>query len=149
MRRRDRRSACARVRPWRGSAGRGIGVHVTRVDGDVRAVARHIRPQPFDYGVNAALQLVAVAAQLFGKAVGGVDARRVAFTAENPLQLPMLCDQGRHLRPGRQRVEALGQREPDHGADRIAGAARPAGSFKFLDQPPYLRRVEEPFERGR
>lgn len=124
-----------------------VGGHVARVDGEVAAVGRQLRFQPYDHRVDAALDRLAIVAQLFGEAVGGPLARRFALAVEDPLQLPVLGDQGDDFGPRRQRVEALGESQADHGADRVAGSARPAGSFEFLDQPPDLGRIEELFER--
>ena len=74
-------------------------------------------------------------------------------TAENPADYEgMVLRHVLHEQPTIFRlcdlIERLRQRHTDHGADRVAGSARPAGSFKFLDQPPYLGRIEETFERG-
>jgi hypothetical protein len=122
--------------------------HVARIDGEVAAVGRELRFQPFDHRIDAALDRLAVLSQLRAEPIRGPLRRRVPLAAKHSLQAPVVGDQGDHPRPRRQRVEALSQRQPDHGPDRVAGSARPAGSFKFLDQPPNLGRVEESFKRG-
>lgn len=125
-----------------------VGGHVGSVDGEIGPVTRQLLLETGDDGIDAALQLVPVGPHLFREAVGGVDARRVALAAQDALKLPVLTDQGDHLRPGRDRVDGLRQAEADHRADRVAGAARPAGSFKFLDQAPDLGRIKDGFQGG-
>jgi site-specific recombinase XerD len=112
-------------------------------------VARQLLPQPCDHAVDAALDHRPVVAELFGEAAGGVHGRWVALAAERPLKRPMLADEGDRLRPGRDRVQALAECQPDHRADRVAGAARPARSLKLLDQPPDLGRIQESCQLGR
>jgi hypothetical protein len=123
--------------------------HIAGVDGEVCPVARQLRVQPFDNGVDAPLDHRPVLPQLFGEAVGGIDARRLAFAVERTLQRPVLADQGDGLRPGRQRIQALGQAQPDHRADRVAGTARPARPLKLGNQMPNLGRIEKILDHGR
>lgn len=56
---------------------------------------------------------------------------------------PVLADQGDGLRPSRDCIEALGQTEPDHRADRVPRPTSPAGRFQVSNQPLDLGRIEE------
>lgn len=63
--------------------------------------------------------------------VGGVHARD--RTKRVP-QGVVVTDQRDGLCPDRQHVQALDQRQTDHGADRVAGAAGPVEFLKLSDQ---------------
>src|SRR5215218_6826364 len=77
---------------------------------------------------NAAVQLVGVIPKLRGEAIAGVHARSAA---QGGLQRAMLRDECGGAAPRWDRVERLRKRHADHGADRVAGASRPACGLKL------------------
>ncbi len=78
--------------------------------------------------------------QLGREPVGGVNARN---RAKHGPQRRVVTDQRDGTSPGRQRMQALDQRKPDHGTDRVTGTPGPAGFLKVRDQRGDLRAVQQ------
>lgn len=79
-------------------------------------------------------------AELDREPVGGVGA---GGRAEHVPQPGVVADQGDGTGPVGQRVHALDQGQADHGADRVAGASRPASGLKLGDQCGDLGAVQQ------
>jgi hypothetical protein len=131
---RGRQSRCARSRRrayrsrrWRRSAHTREAPH---------AIGRH--------ATDAAVEQVAVGAELGGEAVAGVHGRHIVVSREGDgrPQCGVFPNEGHGTRPRRHCLDALGERHPDHAADRVAGTPGPACRLKFGDESRYLRRVE-------
>jgi hypothetical protein len=91
--------------------------------------------------VNAGIHQRLERSELGGEPVTSMDARHVGNlrATQGGAEGGVLSDQGDGTGPGRQRIDALGERHTDHCANRIARPTRPAGRFK-LDN---LRAVEQ------
>ena len=97
------------------------------------------------HGIDAAREHVAVLTQLPREAVARPLRRHGrAPLADGEPQRDVLTHQRDGLGPRRDRVDALGERHPDHRADRVARSAGPASRLKLGDERRNLRRVEQP-----
>jgi hypothetical protein len=123
----------------------GVGRHVAGVDSDRVAKVGHLLVQGDGHPVKAGVQQRLERPQLGREAVAGVDTRDAGNvgTSEGGAEGGVLADQGDGAGPGRQGVEALGEGHADHGADRVAGSARPAGRLKLSDKLVDLGTVEQ------
>jgi hypothetical protein len=97
------------------------------------------------HAIQAGIQQRLERPELGGKAVAGVHARHAGNVraAKRHAKCGVLADQGHGARPGRQRVDVLGERHADHRADRVAGTAGPAGSFQLVHELGDLRAVQQ------
>jgi hypothetical protein len=91
----------------------GVGREVAGVDGDVLAQVGSLLLDALDHGGDAGVEQMPVLPELRGKALTGVDARAVPG-ADRSKQSGVLTDQRHRARPGRDRVEGLGERNAYH-----------------------------------
>jgi hypothetical protein len=122
-----------------------VGGHVGAVDGDVLAHAGHQLVQPGGHAVEARGERGGVFAQPRGEAV----ARPLRGNrAERIPQRGVLGHEPDGAAPSRERVHALDESHPDHRADWVAGATRPARRLKLSHERLNLGRVEEGTKLG-
>jgi hypothetical protein len=97
------------------------------------------------HAVKAGVQQRLELPQLGGEPVASVDARHVGRVgaAKRGAEGGVLADQGNGTGPSRQGVKGLGERHANHGTDRVAGSAGPAGRRQLADELSDLRAVEQ------
>ncbi len=124
-----------------------VGGQVGAVDGDVRPHLRVCNVGRGGHAVKAGGEQIAVGPEFGREAVAGVYGRHVVCvppgTGDGCPQSGVFPDESHGTRPRRHGVQALGERHPDHAADRVAGTPRPARRLKLGNQRPNLGRVKQ------
>ena len=109
--------------------------HVGGVDGDIPAEERVVFLQLFDDASGAAFEQVHVVAELRREAVARPFRGHLSVRRDHGRKITMLAHERHRPRPRRDRVHGLRERHPDHGRERIARSARPAGRLKLVYEP--------------